>query len=574
MVAAAPTRLTVIENETPGFFDPVRLCHPILELIPQGQHDRERSALELEKAKSKTLSAKVQALRKQATGEFVAAHAWVPAENLTSRCTARHPICIHAALLRQFVARAFPAGDHYVAEDDVAWLTSRAPALPPRPENHTTRSAENGNTDTLVSGPTHAHRGGSEGGWSRSNTPPIDERDDDHRPDERSDLAPWWTVTLSNEQRDVSVAQTTAPWSTDAQSRLLTFELPFGLTMTLDPMSGLVRATDMAVKFNKRAAWWLKIGHQDTTNSTGTRGVVFALASMMGRPPAELVFVVSGENAGTWIHARLMFHFAGWCHPPLAVHVNDIALRFYSGQLTSDQSQAAFEGIAQTVRPAVRTSVGAEDASVGGVSRVSRRLDNQRARLRDTSTSTDLVAPFDIPPHFVYATGVYLGNYGIVTSRRGRRCVHLKAGKAVEQPVTFRVRDHANERPHTFQMTWMASADASACWLLETAMKNEVRRRREGRDEFESVPGTCEEWLVPIDIFPAVHADIVDSIETGHASLVTTAAQTRDAAPMVDLRKHEFDGKMALLRAMVESGDAEISARAVGMLERMLGCDR
>ena len=73
--------------------------------------------------------------------------------------------------------------------------------------------------------------------------------------------------------------------------------------------------------------------------------------------------------------------------------------------------------------------------------------------IRDTAVYAEHLTSFDIPIHLSFATRVYIAKFGIMYNRTGELRIHLKVGKAVEQPVTYRVRDHHNERPRTFQLT-------------------------------------------------------------------------------------------------------------------------
>ena len=575
------TRLVVAENEQRGFFDPIQLCKPMLLHISQGACTRDRTALEIERAKSRALSKRVQVLRKDVVKDFLDSHGWVLESELTAQNTKRHPLCIHAALLDAFVKRAFPKSDHFVLDGDATWLSSRAPCLPSRPQGseQENTAAFDATPEHEVGAPEHedsAPRGNailhsqeheSEGALAQTSAP---------LPVARTQDIPWWSVVCASldDPGQRLEGGLVPPWIASTQSRLLTMELPFGLRMTLDPMSGLVRATDVAAVYNKQAVRWLNLGLNDPSNTTGTRGVAHALAATMEKEVSELVYCVSGANAGTWIHVRLMFHFAGWCHPPLAVHVNDIALRFYAGQLTTEHSQAAFRGVASTVQPCGESEADGQDVSEpssAGQNRITRRVDNQRARIRDTAVYAEHLTSFDIPMHLSFATGVYIANFGIVRNRNGELRIHLKVGKAVEQPVTYRVRDHHNERPRTFQLTWMAGVDASVCWMVEDTMKRVARRCYEGRPQLEAVGNTNEEWLVPLGQYAEVHDCVKNAVMQEHRSLITSAGQVPShAKDTLDIQKHRYDGQLRLLQALVNSGDLTTSTRAMDMLERML----
>lgn len=541
-------RLSVVENETRGFFDPVQLMEPLRDRIALVGSRRERTLEQVEKAKRDAISKRAQRYRKEVVTAFRDGNGHIGERALIAQSTSRHPLCIHAVLLRPFVAAAFPNGDFFLADEDVIRLQSRAPLLPERPVDDDATVADS------IGDQTEAVDSASEHHCSISYSAPECEASDVppgtilYR--DAGACEPWWTADASDDVSDVR-----APWMPESEARLLRLTLPFDLAMTLDPVTGLVRATDIATTYNKRVSWWLDLGSRDLSNSSGTRGAALALAQMLGVTPDKLAYVVlGGEHPGTWIHIRLMFHFAGWCHPPLSVHVNDLALRFYSGQLTTDHSKTAFEAVASSVRP-VSPSGGTGDSEVArapipaaGQNRVTMRAVNQRARLRDTATPLEKgPGPFDVPHHLIHSAGVYLGNFGEVTDRQGARRVHVKVGKAVEQAVTHRVRDHYNERPYTFELTWMAGVCPSACWLVEETLKRAVKRTSGALP----VPNTTEEWLVPVEEFAETHAAVVDAVTRCHASVLTTAADAPRAFER-DGPRREWNDKVRLLHALIE----------------------
>jgi hypothetical protein len=49
------------------------------------------------------------------------------------------------------------------------------------------------------------------------------------------------------------------------------------------------------------------------------------------------------HQRGTWIHPQLAMNLAMWCSPEFAVKVIDLVLRYGSGQVTADESQATTE---------------------------------------------------------------------------------------------------------------------------------------------------------------------------------------------------------------------------------------
>jgi hypothetical protein len=382
------------------------------------------------------------------------------------------------------------------------------------------------------------------------------------------DSSEWWSWARIGDPYGFDAGP---PWSEAAQDRLVRFTLPFDISLTLDPETALVRATDVATRYNKRVIEWLGLGIRDLTNRSGTRGVAFALASTLGISPEKLVFTVDGgRHSGTWIHVRLMFHFAGWCHAPLAVHVNDIALRFYSGHITTEQSRVAFKSVARTVRSEQTDETTNEGVLTSGQNRLTTRPINQRARIRDMSVPCDAgqtgVPTFQVPAHLIATPGVYVANFGIVKHpQKPGPHVHLKVGKAVEQPVVSRLRDHRSQAPHTFQLSWMAGADAPHCSYVEDTAKLVAKRLG-----FDVVPATSEEWLVPLDDFKDAHAAILAAIEHDHRPLLTTVADEPAALDRaLELEKFKFNGKLELIRAMINGGDASLRKEAMRTMREL-----
>jgi hypothetical protein len=173
------------------------------------------------------------------------------------------------------------------------------------------------------------------------------------------------------------------------------------------------------------------------------------------------------------------------------------------------------------------------------------------------------VPAFQVPPHLVATPGVYVANFGIVKHpRKPSPHVHIKVGKAVEQTVVCRLRDHRNQAPHTFQLTWMAGADAAHCSFVEDTAKLAAKRLN-----LDPVPATCEEWLVPVDEFAAAHAAIVHAIEHDHRPLLTTAADVpAELDRDLELAKFKVNGKLELIRTMINSGDTSLCQEALRLL--------
>jgi hypothetical protein len=128
------TRVVVHENVAPGFFDPLKITAPLGESIrPKPKHGIERTEEQKRQSLRTAITNRAKRIRVAAMNSFRLDRPWIPERLLTYRSSGNHPVCVHAKLLRSFVSKMYPGGDKYVDEEDVAWLLSRAPALPERP---------------------------------------------------------------------------------------------------------------------------------------------------------------------------------------------------------------------------------------------------------------------------------------------------------------------------------------------------------------------------------------------------------------------------------------------------------
>jgi hypothetical protein len=174
--------------------------------------------------------------------------------------------------------------------------------------------------------------------------------------------------------------------------------------------------------------------------------------------------------------------------------------------------------------------------------------------LRDTSVRLEGFTDFAIPKHLLHQTGVYMGAWGSVTSE-GKLCAHLKLGKAVEQSVYGRVKDHYSERPHTFVLLYMAGCDGSVCHFLEAAMKHVALAVL----KLQPLGNSREEFIVDVDFLQEVVAQVVAQLEQRHADILTRAEDV--PAPDRALHTVEFFAKLI--------ARADDAARARALTEAM-----
>lgn len=219
------------------------------------------------------------------------------------------------------------------------------------------------------------------------------------------------------------------------------------------------------------------------------------------------------------------------------------------------ESQAAREGVNLTARSAIKDVCVAVERSVRGPSvRAMSQHKVIRAKVRDTSVRGKDVSDFAIPRHLVFATGCYMGAFGVVTDTAGRQGWHLKLGKAVEQSITMRIRDHYNERPHNFVLFWVVGCDPSFCGLVEATMLH-IAGKVMG---LATIGGSFEEFFLPLDDIDSVLGAVKEGVVSRHCDMVTLAENIpRDVH--VELQTKKLD----ILSALAQSNDTRISERAI-----------
>ena len=89
----------------------------------------------------------------------------------------------------------------------------------------------------------------------------------------------------------------------------------------------------------------------------GTASFLKRLSAIVGIATLDLVSITAGRNGErhTWVHRRVASHLAQWISPDFAVWVSELVEKFITGQITTEQSQAA----AAEVAAATTTAKGA-----------------------------------------------------------------------------------------------------------------------------------------------------------------------------------------------------------------------
>ena len=281
--------------------------------------------------------------------------------------------------------------------------------------------------------------------------------------------------------------------------------------LTIDPETGLVRATDIANAFDKRLKNWL-INGLKSNDDHGTRGLAYALANDVGTTPNKLNYVVNGDGGGTWVHIQMVVDLAAWCSKSFALHVSKLVMRFYSGELTTEQSLEA------------RSELDASTSLVAnGIVHVPQRVPTKspahrlvRAVARNSSVrAPDTVKDVPIPRHLVNATGVYAGVWGIATDESGS-WYHFKLGIAPDQPVRARVKSHYGEHPQTFVLLFIAGCEDGMCRVVEWCMKHLLGHVL----NLPHVGNSDEEFKVPVDQLDNVLARLAEELKRRHGDVL------------------------------------------------------
>jgi len=85
----------------------------------------------------------------------------------------------------------------------------------------------------------------------------------------------------------------------------------------------------------------------------GTRSYLARLSAIVGKSTKDLVST-GARSEGTWVHRKVAIHLAQWISDDFSLWVTDLVERFVTGQVTTEQSQAAAaEVAAATVPPTV-----------------------------------------------------------------------------------------------------------------------------------------------------------------------------------------------------------------------------
>jgi len=115
------------------------------------------------------------------------------------------------------------------------------------------------------------------------------------------------------------------------------------LKVEIRQSDGFYNATLMCQSVGKQVSDWTR---QKSTGAYQKR-----LSEITGIPRKDLVSETI-RSEGTWVHRKVALHLAQWISPDFAVWVSDLVEKFLTGQVTTEQSQAAAAEVAAATQPA------------------------------------------------------------------------------------------------------------------------------------------------------------------------------------------------------------------------------
>ena len=597
-------RLTVVENPTPGFFDPISLGSEVHIALKETKDGMPRTAEAVGLATAKARSNRVHRAGKSVIAQYISKNPHVTEDMLVRKTTKNHPKCMHPVLLGAMVKTLYPGGCVYVDDNDAAWILGRAPELP-RPSSATTVRNEDAKTtqegqdvcgedggDACGSADVVSSCGDNGSVITRADMCPSDDRDgddvilranispsDDRDGDDvilRADFGPsgdrdirsrddksqrWYTDTSLDEwQSDFPEG---APWEARVRHRIVRCKLPNDIMLNIDPLSGLVRASDITAHFDKRMTYWLHLGMTSNDND-GTRGLAYALANELETTPAKLVYAVTSAPKSTWVHIKMVVNLASWCSPAFSLHVSNVVVRYHSGELTTAESEEAARSVQESMRPEATQSSAVAQPPVPTKSPQHRLV---RARARQSSVRAPQVHDIAIPRHLLNTTGIYIGVFGLVSEEGFSSFWHLKIGKACEQPVTSRIKDHYAEHPYTFVLLYMAGCDGSLCHIAEAALKHicskVLRLPRVGSSE--------EEFKVNLDMLDQTLEELTSELNRRHGDILNRPEDVPESDNLAKYRidkekEAELEFKRYAFDQILKNGDAAARERAIASI--------
>ena len=125
------------------------------------------------------------------------------------------------------------------------------------------------------------------------------------------------------------------------------------ITIEVRESDGFINATKMANSGRKK---W-----KHYNANADTQSFLKALGLVAGFPTSELVqsnkCSVSNAERGTWVHPQVAIDLARWISPEFSVAVTDLVLRYFKGEVTTEESKAANAALIEQLEKKLVTSL-------------------------------------------------------------------------------------------------------------------------------------------------------------------------------------------------------------------------
>ena len=228
-----------------------------------------------------------------------------------------------------------------------------------------------------------------------------------------------------------------------------------------------------------------------------------------GLPPARVFLEGAGVNGGSMGCRTLAVKVARWCVPNFADAADALIGRM--AEHYAEQAGAAPSGSE------------CDDSS--------NAID--RRSIRNRSQPIEGLEDIPVPFHLLASTGIYMGVWGEALVD-GTWHAHLKVGRADQQPVNSRIKDHKGERPKHFVLLFIAGCAPGACKYAEGTLKELAR------DLFKLRPIALEEFLLETRRLMEVTGEIARRVVDRHRDILVTV----DDVPRpheLELEKYRID---------------------------------
>ena len=235
------------------------------------------------------------------------------------------------------------------------------------------------------------------------------------------------------------------------------------------------------------------------------------IASAEGLPLARVFLEGAGMNGGSMGCRTLAVKVARWCVPRFADAVD------------------ALIGRMAECYCAGRPGADAPSSPEGNDS--SNAID--RRSIRNRSQPIEGLEDIPVPLHLLGSTGIYMGVWGEALVD-GTWHAHLKVGRADQQPVNSRIKDHRGENPQHFVLLFIAGCAPGPCGHAETTLKEIARHL------FKLRPIALEEFLVETRRLMEVTGEIARRVVDRHRDILVTV----DDVPrphQLELEKYRID---------------------------------